>query len=342
MREPLSLFSFSPHLQEWDVFLDPHLVWRLEVVLNEKESFLQRQKNAKAQQAKETDATAPGEAEKTSDEAGQSAEPVHTASAPICPTEERLLLSYYDKEIKRRTKLLVDRLLIAHGNVPQLMIEQTGYLKKYNFSRVKRTRKTLGGGIYARMWLAVFSEAMKLGLGFDDEDEVATGNEDGDDGYGGESSEDGNSLRGVDEEHFREALPTNSSHSMDDDDDQNPAGLPRKIYIVRNDTDEEGNSTDYGSFSQTSPLKHTGQDITSRRKMKTRKRLDSKKRRLTITSLKNASVVSDKSIVESINVLKKIIRERYPVRLLLDMKSRHVSRESPRLLCHCERHCLTS
>ena len=317
-------------------------MWRLEVVLNEKESFLQRQKNAKAQQAKETDATAPGEAEKTSDEAGQSAEPVHTASAPICPTEERLLLSYYDKEIKRRTKLLVDRLLIAHGNVPQLMIEQTGYFKKYNFSRVKRTRKTLGGGIYARMWLAVFSEAMKLGLGFDDEDEVATGNEDGDDGYGGESSEDGNSLRGVDEEHFREALPTNSSHSMDDDDDQNPAGPPRKIYMVRNDADEEGNSTDDGSLSQSSPQKG---DRKSRRKTKTRKRLDKKKKKKkqwTITSLKNASVVSDKSIVESIDALKKIMRERYPVRLLLDMKSRHVSRESPRLLCHCERHCLTS
>mmetsp|Transcript_26181 Transcript_26181/g.62210 ORF Transcript_26181/g.62210 Transcript_26181/m.62210 type:complete len:1015 (+) Transcript_26181:173-3217(+) len=320
-------FSGAIPTLEWDVFLDPHLVWRLEIVLNEKESFLQRQKDAKEQQAQELDAADPGEAEKTSEEAGQSAGPAHTASAPVCPTEERLLLSYYDKEIKRRTKLLVDRMLIAHGNVPQLMIEQTGYLKKYNFSRVKRTRKTLGGGIYARMWLAVFSEAMKLGLGFDDEDEAAMGNEGGDGYDGGESSEDGNSLRSVDEGGFREALPTNSSHSMDDDDDQNPAGPPRKIYMVRNDTDEEGNSTDDGSLSQTSPQKHTGQgDRKSRRKMKKRKRLEKKKKRWNITSLKNASVVADKSIFESIDILKKIMRERYPVRLLLDMKSRHVSR----------------
>jgi len=332
-------FHFRPRpQQEWDVFLDPHLVWRLEIVLNEKESFLQRQKDAKEQQqlAQKADADAPGEAEKNSEGDGKSAGPAHTASAPVCPAEERLLLSYYDKEIKRRTKLLVDRLLIAHGNVPQLMIEQTGFLKKYNFSRVKRTRKTLGGGIYARMWLAVFSEAMKLGLGAEDEeDEAAAENEDGDDNDdGGKSSEDGDSLRGVDEGGLREALPTHSSHSMDDDDDQNPAGPPRKIYMVRNDADDEGNSTDDGSLSQTSPQKHAGQgDRKSRRKVKTRKRLEKKKKRWKITSLNNASVVADKSIVESIDILKKIMRERYPVRLLLDMKSRHVSREFPHSLC---------
>ena len=68
-------------------------------------------------------------------------------------------------EIKRRTALLVDRMLIAHGNGLQLIIEQLGYFKKYNFSQVKRTRKTLGGGIIARQWFSVYAEAMRLGLG---------------------------------------------------------------------------------------------------------------------------------------------------------------------------------
>jgi len=36
-------FSGSIPTLEWDVFVDPHLVWRLEIVLSEKESFLQRQ-----------------------------------------------------------------------------------------------------------------------------------------------------------------------------------------------------------------------------------------------------------------------------------------------------------
>ena len=68
-------------------------------------------------------------------------------------------------EIKRRTALLVDRMLITHGNGLQLIIEQLGYFKKNNFSQVKRTRKTLGGGIIARQWFSVYAEAMRLGLG---------------------------------------------------------------------------------------------------------------------------------------------------------------------------------
>ena len=86
---------------------------------------------------------------------------------PVSASDERLVLSYYDKEIKRRTTLLVERMLIAHGNIVQLVMEHfctSSYLKKYNFSRVKRTRKTLGGGIFARQWLSVYSEAMKLGM----------------------------------------------------------------------------------------------------------------------------------------------------------------------------------
>ena len=116
---------------------------------------MQQQKDApkKSRESKTDENNADG----TKDEDGKVMEtPVsQSTSTPINAADERLVLSYYDKEIKRRTTILVERMLIAHGNIAQLFLEQTGYFKKYNFSRVKRTRKTLGGGIFARQWLAI-------------------------------------------------------------------------------------------------------------------------------------------------------------------------------------------
>jgi len=69
--------------------------------------------------------------------------------------------------IEGRLKLLsmrlLEKMLIAHGSTSQLMMEQLGFAKKYNFSRVKRTRRTLGGGIFVEQWLSIFAEALKLG-----------------------------------------------------------------------------------------------------------------------------------------------------------------------------------
>jgi len=74
------------------------------------------------------------------------------------------VLRYLERELERRTQELTDRLLIAHGNVLQLVMEQSGFLKDWNYSRVQRTRRTLGGGMYARQWMAVFAEALRLGM----------------------------------------------------------------------------------------------------------------------------------------------------------------------------------
>ncbi len=74
------------------------------------------------------------------------------------------VLRYLERELERRTQELTDRLLIAHGNVLQLIMEQSGVLKDWNYSRVQRTRRTLGGGMYARQWMAVFAEALRLGM----------------------------------------------------------------------------------------------------------------------------------------------------------------------------------
>lgn len=361
-------FSGKVPTLEWDVFLDPHLVRRVEIVLSEKEAFLQRQKDAR--RASQNDHNLE---ESTEDAATTETSALHHHNAPlISATDERLVLSYYDKEIKRRTTMLVDRMLIAHGNMVQLVLEQTGYLKRYNFSRVKRTRKTLGGGIFARQWLAVYSEAMKLGMGYDEDD----GAEDDDivSDSGTESSleeredmefadfsqiNNGNDLVG--DRRLNDSLPRDqrsiiipdlksSAQSQDtssdahrtaspqhsDDDYQGP---PRKIIMMRssnNDENDEGLSNDCDEMSirsEPSPCK-SGRS-TPRRNAPGRKRRyrgrsmtspPIMERMAAATSLHLASACPDKSITESISMLKPIMRSSAPFGLVLDMKSRHVSR----------------
>ena len=151
--------------------------------MSEKESFVQRQKNACQRRVLQHNCESSGESKTDPDETerlvsledekateggrmSNVSNPAESSELVINPPDERLVISYYDQEIQRRTAILVERMLIAHGNMVQIAMEQipekTGYLKRYNFSRVKRTRKTLGGGIFARQWLAIYSEAMKL------------------------------------------------------------------------------------------------------------------------------------------------------------------------------------
>jgi hypothetical protein len=128
--------SSPPHFPnlEWDVFLDPGLVRRVQLVLDQRSEF-QRQKA-------------------TSDRSKEQSDSIE---------------AYYEQELKQRSDQLVDKMLIAHGNTLQLAVEQLGIWKDFNYSRIKRTRRTLGGGIYARSWMAVFAEALKLGICYEDE-----------------------------------------------------------------------------------------------------------------------------------------------------------------------------
>ena len=133
---------------EWDVFLDPHLVHRVDIVLEEQEKFLR--------------SCAPDSFQELSGKRLRD-KVLESAEALGLTASQQSILVYYEKEVRRRTEALVDNMLIAHGSLTQLLLEQTGCFKKYNFSRVKRTRRSLGGGMFARQWLAVFAEALKLG-----------------------------------------------------------------------------------------------------------------------------------------------------------------------------------
>ncbi|KAI2502730.1 hypothetical protein MHU86_11715 [Fragilaria crotonensis] len=115
---------------EWDVFLDPQLVRRVERVRTQlaflKSEAIKLEGNAKQRY-------------------------------------DQFVL-FLEEELKRRSAELVDKMMIAHGNLNQLLLEQTGFAKDYIYSRVKRTRRTLGGGMYARQWMAVYAEALRLGM----------------------------------------------------------------------------------------------------------------------------------------------------------------------------------
>mmetsp|Transcript_26343 Transcript_26343/g.39907 ORF Transcript_26343/g.39907 Transcript_26343/m.39907 type:complete len:767 (+) Transcript_26343:255-2555(+) len=115
---------------EWDIFLDPSLVRRVELVLEEQEKL------------------------KTS---------CLIVDDSFGEKQHKAIQGFLKKELSMRTAELVDKMVVAHGNLRHLLLEQCTFAKRFNFSRVKRTRRTLGGGMYARQWMAVYAEALRLG-----------------------------------------------------------------------------------------------------------------------------------------------------------------------------------
>jgi len=137
---------------EWDVFLNPRLVRRVQAVLEARDQYLGDGKRHGQHHCDNNDLPTVNNNKNNSNN----------------ESSNDKVLQYLDKELKQRAQELTDQLLIAHGNVMQLLVEQTGVLKAFNYSRVARTRRTLGGGMYARQWMAVFAEALRLGRKYDD------------------------------------------------------------------------------------------------------------------------------------------------------------------------------
>lgn len=314
---------------EWDVFLDPYLVRRVEIVLSEKETFIKKQKDLRKKSREEK-----GESNCRVDGESSPLGSKNEDAAALASADVRLVLSYYDKEIRRRTEILVDRMLIAHGNVAQLVMEQTGYFKKYNFSRVKRTRKTLGGGIFARQWVAVYAEAMSMGMGGfydedDDDDDISDSGTEGsietreDLDFGGEND----LVDTIDRLH----VETNRSPKSTSSNDREKFGTlsatnsdspPGKIVMTRNESINDDDDDMSAATDDSSPRNR--RQTSSKKRPRRKKKL--RRSQINPTSLR-AAFCPDMSIKDSISMLKPILQCSAPLGILMDMKSRHVSKK---------------
>ncbi|CAB9517561.1 expressed unknown protein [Seminavis robusta] len=159
----------TPNL-EWDVFLDPYKVAEVEAVLHERDKFLSSILPMEHYSFYETHKPLGLSLEDWLESINEAAMNSEHIGARIEFTEsQRQILKYYADQLEGRAQTMVDKMLIAHGKLTHLIYEQFGLAKRYTFSRVKRTRRTLGGGMYLRHWMAVYAEALKLGLCDDNE-----------------------------------------------------------------------------------------------------------------------------------------------------------------------------
>jgi len=199
------------------------------------------------------------------------------------------VLQYLDQELKRRNQELTDRLLIAHGNVLQLITEQAGVLKDWNYSRVQRTRRTLGGGMYARQWMAVFAESLLLGM-----DPQPAGSH--------KSSQSNYSNK---ENHFANTRTDRDSHNFyeSDDDgrtpDENAALLP--LTGREEDDDPFASAAKHTDFHDEATEDDSSLHCTC-----------------------SPKCCLDTTIAESVALIERITKTKQPIGILLDLKSRHV------------------
>jgi len=296
---------------EWDVFLDPHLVQRIEIVLDARNRILD-----------------------SLGAIGSKRFSVRTdAVEKLLKPQERFVLGVFNDEVKKRVNALLEHMLIAHGNGTQLILEQTGYLKQYNFSRVRHMRRTLGGGISAKKWVTIYAEALRMST--DLGDKVWS-----DDEEGSLSENSSPSRRTTNSPLKTKVDPMSESVSLlrnMDVSDLSDAPLKTDDLTKRSvgleDSTEStavyhrqkrGVSLMMGDISsdEKEPIQiSTENDFTNPASSKNVSFLDN--------STKSDSLnvaTSSTSIAESITMLKKIMNCEAPLGLVLDLKSRHVSK----------------
>jgi len=137
----IKFYNAIPNI-EWDVFLDPALADSVVTVLNDRKRFLQMACPELIQIVEARPFASVNQQNNLS-------------------TSDRDRLQFFETQLCHRLTMLVNNLLIAHGNSTQLLLEQTGIARQHNFSSVKSTRRTLGGGMFARQWMAIFAESLR-------------------------------------------------------------------------------------------------------------------------------------------------------------------------------------
>jgi len=287
---------------EWDVFLDPSLVHRVQIVLDARNQLLA------------TAASVVGRGP-----AGIA------ATITSLPPSERAVLRYYDDQINSRVNALLEDMLIAHGNVTQLAMEQIGLFKKLNFSRVRRTCRTLGGGISAKHWLAIYTKALWMSMGCDGEkiskEEEEKEMKEGKEGkYVSTAASvenvlemtSGNTLDQTSGKHkSSDTASSDSAYSSSvpttDGEEYNNGILDFKTEVFARASAKITNSC--SSFEELNSFSQYSDEST--------------------TCLKAYALPtrSTTSITESITLLKKILQCEAPIGLVLDLKSRHVQKQ---------------
>jgi hypothetical protein len=272
---------------EWDVFLDPHRVQRVEVVLEARYTFLQEvAKTSKRIQAVLSQ---------------KKQELIYTdkmdAISMLMTQEQRKIIYFYNAEIQKRVILLLEEMLIAHGNASQLALEQTGILKQFNFSRVKHTRRTLGGGIYAKHWIMTYTEALCMSTELDD------------------TLFEDTTIDHVDESADPVSFSQNSAQTT-----PNSGSMPQK-----------GDSEDVPLLNldfMSTPSPNSNRDKTVRRDGNCVERSPEERQRILETSKSYEDLalaaISNCSISECMRTLKRITQCDAPLGIILDVKSRHV------------------
>lgn len=190
--------------------------------------------------------------------------------------------------------------------------------------------------------MAIYSEAMKLGVGVEDcfDDEVSDSGSDCSieehDDFGFYTDTEQNTVISDQRDLFSPGTKS-ATQSLDAGVGRTPSrddhgGPPRKIVMKRNydekckvgscenDQNDDTMSPDGSISSETSMRKRKGVRRRKRTPTPVLKRVDA-------TSLNKASSCSDRSISDSISILKPIMQCSSPFGLVLDMKSRHVSRQ---------------
>ncbi len=307
----LEYFGKVPTL-EWDVFLDPHLTQRVEVVLEARDSFLQglAEKHKRIRTA----------LSHKREERRYTSKMVNIA-ALLESEDDKKILHFYNTEIDKRVMLLVEHMLIAHGNLSQLALEQTGYLKHFNFSRVKHTRRTLGGGIYAKHWIMTYTEALKMSTELD-EDLVP--NDDCSMPNVGAVSTSSNT------HHSSNMTPTNDARddTFEFKSEEEPFSTLKLRRKPRNNDspppEQSGSSSCISSSLSTSSRQFPKGESSSLR---------------TSTSFQDLAMaaVTNSSIEDSMKSLKKLMNCEAPLGLILDIKSRHVPKRVWALVLDCLR-----
>ena len=288
---------------EWDVFLEPRLVRRIELVLDQRNAFCLELKTAAAATATTTcrsnscssddgitrsvDSSSSDTAKRYSCKNNNNNDDDDMTSWTL---EQRRIMEYLDQELARRSAQLVDKMLIAHGKLTQLLMEQTGRAKDYNYSRVARTRRTLGGGMYARQWMAVYAEALRLGMQMAENFETTT-----------TTSAHLQVVLSEDEKSDREwnggMVRTESCPLLFHDDDE---------------VDKVADRYQHGGLHKTPTVAHSGSMLVGG------------STGATCLSSLGSSNCPNSSIAESVALLRRVTKKLHPIGLVLDMKSRHV------------------